>query len=109
MAAVANADIIVGTAASATELTRLRIIENVASTDLSEVNSTQIDTASIESVSLLLPLVEGPGLWAARPGPRSAKQRCESGISGCELTWRWLAGTYDVGPARQRRLLQHWG
>jgi len=53
---VANADIIVGTASSAAELTRLRIIENVASTDLAEVPSAQIDTPSIEAALMTLVL-----------------------------------------------------
>eukprot|EP00961_Rhodomonas_salina_P273989 3701996-Rhodomonas_salina.2 len=49
---VADADIVVGTAKDATELLRLRIIEDVASTSLQEVPSAQIDTASIEAVRL---------------------------------------------------------
>eukprot|EP00961_Rhodomonas_salina_P261675 3536579-Rhodomonas_salina.1 len=57
--AVANADIIVGTASGADELSRLRIIENVASTNLGEVPSAQIDTPSIESVSVRRPLLLG--------------------------------------------------
>eukprot|EP00961_Rhodomonas_salina_P026180 353652-Rhodomonas_salina.1 len=74
---IANADIIVGTASGADELTRLRIIENVASTDLSAVNSTQIDTPSIESVS--------------SPPPSPFR----------------VGGADDAGPARQRELLCH--
>jgi len=53
---VADADIIVGSAASEDELTRLRIVENIASTSLDAVSSTQIDTASIESALMTLVL-----------------------------------------------------
>jgi len=53
---VANADIIVGSAKNGNELTRLRIIKDIASTDLASVESAQIDTDSIESALLTLVL-----------------------------------------------------
>mmetsp|Transcript_15046 Transcript_15046/g.30313 ORF Transcript_15046/g.30313 Transcript_15046/m.30313 type:complete len:1145 (+) Transcript_15046:57-3491(+) len=46
---VANADIVVGSASSSDELTRLRIKANVASTQLSPDSITQIDSDSIEA------------------------------------------------------------
>eukprot|EP00961_Rhodomonas_salina_P269592 3642214-Rhodomonas_salina.1 len=53
---VANADIIVGSAANATELTRLRIIEDVANTNLGATPSAEVDSDSIEAVSVLIRL-----------------------------------------------------
>eukprot|EP00961_Rhodomonas_salina_P207393 2799357-Rhodomonas_salina.1 len=53
---VASADIIVGSAANVTELTRLRIIEDIANTNLGAVPSTHIDTDSIESGLMTLVL-----------------------------------------------------
>jgi len=46
---VANVDIVVGSAADKEELTRLRILQDIASTDLDVVASSRIDTPSIES------------------------------------------------------------
>jgi len=53
---VADVDIVVGSAVNASELTRLRILEDIASTDLSSVSSQRIDTASIESALMTLVL-----------------------------------------------------
>jgi len=53
---VANADIVVGSAKDLNELSRLRIIKDVASTALSSRASEQIDTDSIESALMTLVL-----------------------------------------------------
>jgi hypothetical protein len=53
---VADVDIIVGTANSDAELTRLRILSNLASTQLETVESAEINTDSIESGLLTMVL-----------------------------------------------------
>jgi len=53
---VANVDIVVGTANSTAELSRLRIIEDIASTDLASEPSAEINTDSIESALMTLVL-----------------------------------------------------
>jgi len=51
---VANVDIVVGSAADDNELTRLRILEDIASTDLASVQPSTINTDSIESALMTL-------------------------------------------------------
>eukprot|EP00961_Rhodomonas_salina_P119277 1605065-Rhodomonas_salina.1 len=53
---VANADIVVGSASSDAELTRLRILEDVASTQLATAGPQEINTDSIESGLMTLVL-----------------------------------------------------
>eukprot|EP00961_Rhodomonas_salina_P101647 1367359-Rhodomonas_salina.3 len=65
---VASADIIVGSAASRAELTRLRILQDIANTNLDSVSSARIDSDSIEAVSLPRPRAwsEGSGAGGGR-------------------------------------------
>eukprot|EP00961_Rhodomonas_salina_P195074 2633713-Rhodomonas_salina.2 len=60
--AVADVDIVVGSAKSSEELSRLRIMQDIASTNLASVASQRIDTASIEAVSLFRLPTDLPGV-----------------------------------------------
>eukprot|EP00961_Rhodomonas_salina_P297721 3937436-Rhodomonas_salina.1 len=56
---VANADIVVGSAVNASELSRLRIKTDIASTQLAPDAITEINSDSIEAVTLLRSMVQG--------------------------------------------------
>lgn len=67
---VANVHIVVGSAVNASELSRLRIKENIASTQLDPEDITQIDSDSIEA-GLMTIVVVGNSSYAAFGAPDS--------------------------------------
>eukprot|EP00961_Rhodomonas_salina_P031693 427301-Rhodomonas_salina.1 len=64
---VADMDLVIGTASNATELTRLTIYQDIASSNLQAPSSTFIDTDSIEAGFMTL-VVKGNATYFGRAG-----------------------------------------